>query len=527
MPIAIPERNALVLNLRDHKPVTDLLPHQFIEHEGTQLIAVPHTLDAWRVLRNLGINVTGFEPLRSRYTSPRINGQYAPMPHQVATAAFLSCEFRAFCLSTPRTGKTAATLMAIDFLRQQKAIKSALVVAPNSCLRSVWEAEIFGMFPHWSVAVLQGDRATRCKLLARNFDVYIINPDGVKVVQSELTAAVEEKRIGAMVFDEVTDYANRTSARWVAANAVKKQVTYCWALTGTPGDPEDVYGQVRLINPSQVPSSFTTWRDMTMLKLGMFKWVPKVGHQELVAAAMQPAIRFDKKDLLDLPPLQFLDREATMSDEQMEAYERMRKTFLMASRGVAITAANAAVMNGKLLQIATGAVKTDDGGVITFDVKNRIEVLEQIISEAEYKVLIFAPYTAVIRELQRQLESKWSVSVVDGSVTGRKRDDIFRLFQTTPDPHILIAHPRTTSFGLELSAADTVVFWGPPVNGPFVYQQAVERINSIHQKSKSPSIVHLYASPAERAMFRSIKAGVGINEGIVNLFRQIIQEKAV
>jgi len=526
VPIVIQERNALVLHLRDPKPVTDVLPHQIIVHEGVELVAVPHTIDAWRVLRNLGVNVAGFEPFHTKYRAPLIRGKFPAMPHQLVTAAFLTSETRGFCLSTPRTGKTAATLMAIDFLRQQKLIKGSLVIAPNSCLRTVWEAEVFVLFPHWSVAVLSGSKEDRLKLLARKYDLYVINPDGVKVIQKELEVAVVAKRIGVVVFDEVTDYANRTSGRWTSANIMKKTVDYCWALTGTPGDPEDVYGQVRLINPGKVPDNFTTWRDRTMVKIGMFKWVPKEGHKPLVAAAMQPAIRFDKKDLMDLPPLVFIDREAMLSAEQKDAYEKMRKSFLMASKGMEITAANSAVMNGKLLQIATGAVKTDDGGVLTFDMRDRLEVLDKLIREADFKVVIFAPYTAVLRVLKAHLEKTWTVGLVDGSVTGKARDKIFNEFQNTAEPHILLAHPKTTSFGLEFSAADLIVFWGPPVNGPFVYQQAIERINSMHQKSKTPTIAHLYSSPAERAMFRNIKTGVDINVGIVELFRQVLNEAA-
>jgi hypothetical protein len=284
---------------------------------------------------------------------------------------------------------------------------------------------------------------------------------------------------------------------------------------------------VRLINPTRVPDSFTTWRDRTMRKTEkMFKWVPRAGHEAIVASAMQPAIRFDKKDILELPPLQFIDREARMSSEQTTAYERMRQHLLATTKGAQITAANAAVLSGKLLQIATGAAKTDDGGIVRFDAHDRLAVLDAIIREAEYKVLIFAPFTAVLDLLREHLEKKWTVGVVDGRITGRRRDHIFRAFQHEPDPHVLLAHPRTTSFGLELSVADTVVFWGPPISGPFVYQQAIERINSVHQKSRSPSIVHLYSSPAERLMFRNIKRGVEVNENIVDLFRHIVAQPA-
>jgi superfamily II DNA or RNA helicase len=526
MPVAIPEKRALVLKLRDPRPVTSVLPHKFIEYGGQQFVAVPHTLEVWRVLRNLGVKVNGFEPIRFNYQPPKIKGEHAVMPHQIDTAAFLTAETRGYCLSTPRTGKTAATLLALDWLRQNRHIQSALVVAPNSCLHSVWEAEAFGLFPDWPVAVLAGSRARRQELLNGNFALYIINPDGLKVIGKELEAAVRDGRIGAVVFDECTDYGNRNTERWAAANRIKSGAKYCWGLTGTPGGPDNVYGQARLINPGKVPSYYSTWRDMTMVKVSPFKWLPRSGHQRVIADALQPAIRFDKKDLMDLPPLQFIDREAPMSREQLAAYERMRLHMVAECAGATVTADNAAIMTTKLLQIALGVVRGDTDGVAELDVGERLAVLERIIEEAEYKVVVFAPFTAVLDMLRERLSKRWSVAVVDGRVTGMARSRIFTSFQQDTQPHLLLAHPKTVSFGVELSAADTIVFWGPPLNGPFVYQQALERINSMQQKSNSPSIVHLYSSPVERRLFRGIRDGVDINESIVALFRQIISDPA-
>jgi SNF2 family DNA or RNA helicase len=529
MSIVIPERNALVLNLRDPERVKAVIPYfEEIDFEGRSFLAVPHTHDTMRVLRNLGIDINGQEVMRYKYTPPLIRGRYAAMHHQLETAVFLSNHARAFCLHPPRMGKTASALMALDFLRQQRAIRSAMIVSPVSGMHSVWEAETFGLFPHWSVAVLEGGRQTRLKLLDDDYDLFIINPDGLKVITQALSTAVKRGRIGAVVLDESTFYGNNQSDRWAAANEVTKRAPYVWAMTGTPGGPMEVYGQVRLINPVNVPDSMTAWRNMTMYPIAheRRRWFKPATHAKaLIERAMQPAIRTEKRDAFDLPPLQRLDYDAPLSAEQHKAYELIRKHSIMqAKSGEIITAVNAAAQMLKLVQVACGGVRTDDGSIVQLAMPDRLAVLDGIIADAEYKVVIFAPFKAAMTALVDHLSKRYTVARIDGDVTGKKRDQIFAHFQARPDPHILVAHPATVSFSVELSAADTIVFFGPPLNGPFVYEQAVERINSMHQKSETPAIIHLSSTPAERRLFRSLKEGVDFNKGIVEMFSQVISD---
>ncbi|MGF6599772.1 superfamily II DNA or RNA helicase [Paraburkholderia sp. GAS448] len=526
MPVVIPGENAMVLHLRNPERVKAVIPAccEFV-FRGRRLFKVPHTTDVMRVLRNIGVNVKGHEVFRYRYRAPLIRGRHPVMAHQTDTAAFLTENTRAFVLHPPRMGKTAAILIAIDFLKTQGQVKGALVIAPVSGLHATWETEAFGLFPHWSVAVLAGSRERRLKLLKGNYDLFIINPDGIEVIGRELAEAVKSGRIGVVVVDEITDYANPSTARWEAAEQVVRPAAWAWAATGTPGDPMHVYGQVKLIDARKVPASRTAWRNMTMYASNRRKYLPLAGSEKLVNQVMQPAICYAKEDVMDLPPLQYLEFEAPLSKEQKKLYESLRRDMLVATEdGRTVTAANAAVLVGKLLQVATGAVKTDTGEPVMLDMRERLAVLDSIIEQSEYKVVIFAPYRAAMDALVAHLGKRWSVARVDGDVTGKRRNDIFHNFQWQKDPHTLVLHPRTAAFSVELAAADTVVFFGPPMNGAFVYRQAVERINSVHQKSKTPAIVHLHSTPAERRLFRSLKEGVDLQERIIELFREIIHE---
>ncbi|ETD67179.1 hypothetical protein V757_11665 [Pelistega indica] len=445
------------------------------------------------------------------------------MRHQVETARFLSENPRAFCTNQPRTGKTASIIIAQDFLRKQGVVGSALIIAPMSCLRDVWQSEIFGISPSTTVAVLHGTKQQRLKLLADTYDVYIINPDGIKVIGKELQQAVESGRISLVVIDELTDFANATSERWKVASAITKECPYVWGLTGTPGGPEGMYGMIKLVNPANMTGSFNWWRDKTMYKATQFKWQPRHNYLGFVNQVMRPTICFKKDDIMDLPPLQQFDREAPLSKEQEVLYKAVQR----GAHAEGITAVNAAVMTTKLMQIVSGAVKINETEVKYLDIKPRLDVLLEIIRDTEYKVIVFAPFTATLDLLKRELSKHYSCAIVDGRVTGQKRDAIFQQFREAKDPHVLIAHPKTMSFGLELAVADTIVFWGVPLNGAFVYQQAIERINSKLQKSKTPAVIHLHSSYMERRLFKALKEGIDINSKVLDLFKEIIEHDKI
>lgn len=526
----------IILNMDDPSPVTNIFPqHHTIRYQDRSLVSLPLHMDTVAMLKNLGFNTYGLEVLRHSYTIPRIEGVYDAMQHQVTTAAFLSENKRAFCTSTMRTGKTASTVIAADFLQSKGLAAAVLVVCTVSNIGGVWVKEIEQMLPGKTVVRLHGGSgvAERRAQFRKDADYYVINYDGVKMIADELAAAVTSGKISIVIVDEQTHYSNAKSQRWAAMNKVingdKKHgytpVPYAWGLTGTPGHPEKIYGQVKLINPTKMPGFFTGWRDSISYPVGPYKRVLREGYQETVSRAMQPCIRFVKEEIMDLPPIQFSERECELSAQQKKMYEQMKNDMIAYSAsGEMITAATKSVRVTKLLQIATGAVKNGDD-VIQLDMKNRLDVLQEIIEESENKVVIFCAYKAVIDRLSQELTDRgYSIGVVDGRVKGTKREKIFHDFQNAEHPRIGIFHPATTAFGVELAAADTMVFFGPPMSGDFVYEQAIERMSSLKQKAKVLMLVHLVATTEERVMFRSIKDGVSISAAVNKVFSSITKD---
>ena len=164
-------------------------------------------------------------------------------------------------------------------------------------------------------------------------------------------------------------------------------------MTGTPAaqSPLDAYGLAKLANPNSVPRFFGSFRDMVMTKVSQFRWMVKPTASDLVFSILQPAIRFTKEECLDLPDMTYVKRKVELTRQQKKYYDMLKQRMTMQINGDEVSAVNAAVIMNKLLQISAGAVYTDDGDTLEFDIKHRYKVLREVIDESSQKILVFVP----------------------------------------------------------------------------------------------------------------------------------------
>jgi superfamily II DNA or RNA helicase len=296
-------------------------------------------------------------------------------------------------------------------------------------------------------------------------------------------------------------------------------------LTGTPAaqSPVDAYGLAKLVNPDGVPKFFGQFRDKVMEKVGQFRWIPRPNAEVTVHNALQPAIRFEKSQCLDLPELTFLEREAPLTPQQKSYYATLKKLMRMEAAGEEVTSVNAAVQLNKLLQISGGAVYSDTKEVIEFDVSNRLNVVQEVIEEASHKVLVFVPFSHTIDLLQEHLKkSGISTDIISGKVPVNRRNDIIKSFQEQQDPRVLIIQPQAASHGLTLTAADTII-WYAPVTSVETYLQANARINRPGQKHPM-TIVHIKGSEVEARMYSMLRNNIKNHNRIIELYKQELSD---
>lgn len=447
-------------------------------------------------------------------------GRFTPFDHQKETASFLSIRRRAFCFNEQGTGKTASVIWSADYLMKLGLVKRVLVLCPLSIMKSAWQKDLFTFAMHRSCGVAHGAAAQRKKVIASGIEFVVINFDGVAVVAEEIMNG----GFDLIVIDEANAYKNAQTNRWKVLNKlVKATDPRLWMLTGTPAaqSPVDAYGLARLVNPEGCPKYFTEFKATVLTKITQFKWVPKPTAPAYVHGILQPAIRFEKKDCLDLPEVTHVDREAPLTPQQLKYYKLLRDEMVMEAAGEEVSAVNAATKLNKLLQISGGAVYTDTGEVLEFDVSNRLNAVLEVIEEASHKVLVFVPFTHTIELLRDRLEKAGiSCGVINGSVSVNKRSDLVDRFQDSKDPHVLIIQPQAASHGLTLTAADTII-WYAPVTSVETYLQANARINRPGQKN-TMTIVHIKGSPAEERLYTMLQGNIDHHEKLIDLYRDVI-----
>ena len=515
------DNKAILITTSRPNLVTECIPRsKVIDSDGNlHRVAVHWGLEEAQALNQLRIKKVP-SPIQKDYKWP---GLFKPMAHQKETSNFLTLNRRAFCFNEQGTGKTASAIWAADYLLEQKKVLRVLIICPLSIMQSAWQADLFKFAMHRRVGIAYGDRAKRKAIIEGDTEFVIINYDGVSIVADDIA----KQNFDLIIIDEANAYKTVTTERWKTLNRILTPRTWLWMMTGTPAaqTPTDAFGLAKMCVPDNVPRFFGSFRDQTMVNISKFKWLPKPDSDKTVFNALQPAIRFIKKDCLDLPEVTHVFRDAPLTAQQEKYYKLLKKEMLMVADGEEVSTVNAAVNLNKLLQISGGAVYSDTGSVVEFDVSNRLKVIEEVIEEASHKVLVFVPFTHTIELLKEHLKKAHiTCEVINGAVTVNKRTEIFKRFQEEPDPRVLIIQPQAAAHGVTLTAAN-VIIWYAPVTSIETYLQANARIDRQGQKNPM-TIVHIKGSPVETRLYNMLQNKLDVHEKIIDLYNKEVKESS-
>jgi SNF2 family DNA or RNA helicase len=513
----IVDNKVLVVRTRNPGRITTAIKKSTeVEQQGdVTAVAVHWGLKEAQALLTLGMKKVP-SPIDRDYAWP---GIYKPMQHQRDTAGFLTLHPRAFCFNEQGTGKTGAAIWAADYLLNIGAVNRVLVVCPLSIMQSAWQADLFKFAVHRTVDVAYGARDKRKAIINGPADFIIINYDGVEIVADEIANG----GFDLIIIDEANAYKNATTKRFKTMRKIVKPTTWLWLMTGTPASqsPLDAYGLAKLCVPDTAPSLYGSYRDMVMYQITRFKWIAKPGAEQVVHRMLQPAIRFEKKDCLDLPDVTYTSRFVPLSAQQTKYYKALKKEMLISAVGEDVSAVNAAANLNKLLQISCGAVYTDTGNVIEFDASDRLNVLLEVINEASHKVLIFVPFTHAIQLVKDHLTKNGvTTEVINGDVSVTRRTEIFKQFQENDNPRVLVIQPQAAAHGVTLTAAN-VIIWYAPVTSIETYLQANARIDRAGQRNPM-TIVHIEGSPVETKLYSALQNKLDVHERIIDLYKNEI-----
>jgi len=493
--------------------VSNLFPSATpIDFNGGPHLLLPHGAVETFMLRRMGFDVPA--PILTHYTWP---GFLPPFDVQKKTCALLTLNERAYVLNDMGTGKTKSMLWAWDYLRSNNLCGKLIIFAPLSTLKFTWAQEVFATLPHRKCAVLHGDKKRRMARLAEtDVDIFIINHDGLKVMFEEL---MNRPDIDVLGIDELAVFRNGQSQRTKVMKKYAAGMKWAWGMTGGPIPhlPTDAWAQASIITPKTVPKYFGRFRDELMLKVSQFKYVPKSDAAERAFAALQPAVRFTLDDVVELPELIERQVDVEMGPRQKKVYKALADHAYALMQSGEITAANAGAVMNKLLQVSVGWVYQKDRSVAPLDNDVRITAMIDAVNSTSRKVLVFVPFKHALAGISEALKAEGiEHACVSGDTSMTERSEIFNIFQNTSKYHVLAAHPQCLAHGITLTAADTIIWFGP-VTSLEIFDQANRRIRRVGQKHKQ-QILCLQGSPVEKRVYGLLRQNKQVQDHLLDLF---------
>ncbi len=297
-------------------------------------------------------------------------------------------------------GKTAITLMAILSLMYDRfEISKVLVIAPLRVGKNTWPDEIrkWDGLELLSYAVAIGSPAQRRAALRAGADITIINRENV-------TWLVEESGIpfdyDMIVIDELSSFKNSKAKRFRSLMKVRPKVERIVALTGTPTPAGlmDLWAEIRLLDMGERLGRFIgRYREGYFRPAGMnpytgvvFSYEPLPGAEEKIYDKISDiAVSMKAKDYLKMPECISVDHMVEMDRKEQKLYDSMRKDLIVDIGGESIDAANAAVLSGKLLQMANGAMYSGEDEILEIHDK-KLLMLEDLIEQANGQSVMVA-----------------------------------------------------------------------------------------------------------------------------------------
>lgn len=418
--------------------------------------------------------------------------KFKPHNYQQFAIDFISNNPIAAILLDMGMGKTAITLMAIQYLMYETfEVSKVLVICPLRVTRT-WRDEIgkWEQLHGLRYSVVTGTATQRKKALSADADIYIINRENVPwlVDKSGVPFAFD-----MVVIDELSSFKNHQTARHKALMKVRSGIQRIVGLTGTPASQGlmDLYAEFKVLDMGQRLGRFIGQYRLNYFRpdkvngniVYSYKLLP--GAEEKIYEKIQDiTISMKAVDFLDMPELITTEYLVYLDEDEMAKYEELKKDLILSTPEHEVTAANAASLSNKLSQMANGAVYTDDGDIITFHSK-KLDALEDLIESANGKPLLVAywfkhDYSRIVERLEK-IGVKYMKIDTDESIRKWNNKEI----------PVALIHPASAAHGLNLQQGGNTMVWLGLSWSHELYSQACCRLYRQGQSEGTVSIIHL------------------------------------
>lgn len=389
-------------------------------------------------------------------------------------------------------GKTVITLTAINDLRFNRwAVSRCLVVAPKKVAEATWqrEAEQWDHLKHLRIISVLGSVQKRIRALNTPGDIWVINRENIPWLVDYYRNSWP---FDMVVLDESSSFKSSKAKRFKSMKLVRPRIRRLVELTGTPAPNglEDLWAQIYLLDEGKrLGKTITGFREAYFTQ----DWAhpgqqyrtysPQDGAEGRIQQAISDiCISMKAEDYLELPDYIEDIVPVALDAKALKAYKTLERDMLLTVDTETITAQSAAVLNGKLLQICSGAVYDTAGNVVEIHrckIEAFLEVVEQLHGE---HALVFYWFQHERDRLLAALENTgFRIRVYRGPEDEKDWN--------SGEIDLLLAHPASCGYGLNLQAGGHHIIWyGYPNWALEIYQQANKRLH--RQGQKFPVIAH-------------------------------------
>jgi len=380
-------------------------------------------------------------------------------------------------------GKSVITLTALfDLILDQFIIGKVLVIAPLRVARDTWPSEIqkWDHLKGLKYSVVVGTAAERKAALMQQADVYIINRENVDWLINKSGIPF---RFDMIVIDELSSFKSWQAKRFKSLLKVRPFVKRIVGLTGTPSSNGlmDLWAEFRVLDLGQRLGRYIThYRNayFTPDKRNaevIFSYKPLPGAEEQIYKRIEDiTISMKSCDYLKLPECVINEVPVYMSDKEQEVYDSFRDDMVAKIKDKEIDAVNAAVLSGKLLQMANGAVYDEEKNSLLIH-DRKLDALEDLIEGANGKPVLVAYWYQHDAE---RIKSRFDVREIK---TSKDIDD-----WNNGDIPVAIIHPASAGHGLNLQTGGSTLIWFGLTWSLELYQQTNARL---HRQGQTDTVI--------------------------------------
>ena len=421
-------------------------------------------------------------------------------------------------------GKTSITLSIIA-ARLMVDVERVLIIAPVRVATTTWPDEI-KKWDHTAglrFSVIAGTPKQRKEALEADAEIYLIGKENTKW----LTDNCKPWKFQMVVIDELSTFKNPRSQRFKSLRGKISAFRYFIGLTGTPaprGIP-DLWAQIYLIDSGErLGRTLGVFRERFLYPersngFTVYSWGVQQGAQEEIERRLETCcFSLSQSDCVELPGISFLDVPVALNGPCMAQYKAFKKSLVLRLDSGEVSAANAGVLSGQLLQYASGEIYTKNEigeNIGTEQIhKAKIEALEDLLEGANEPVLIFYWFK---HERERIIELLKKKGLLYSEL--EEADEIKNWNNRLID--CLLLHPASAGHGLNLQAGGSVIIWYSLPNFNLeLYQQANARL--YRQGQKEPVRVYriIAKETIDEDQVKALEKKKGVQNAILEALRK-------